>query len=179
MFFEQRPRLNTSIGGWDYYGVDPIPKMSDTNDFFDYSDWQNSLIMRPEKVEKPQLPDWLKIGAWAAVGNFVGKIEWLSRDASECRITCGESRFAKRDEVKPVTWRAWTRSKWCEQIGKRFKFSDGERMLLGVNEHEAGFMIEFIDRGGAPDEFISEWHIRQLNGMPCGAPQVDGVDLEV
>ena len=178
MFFEQRPRLNTSIGGWDYYGFDPIPKMSDTNDFFDYSDWQNSLIMRPEKVEKPQLPDWLKIGSWAAVGKFVGKIDWISRDSSECRITCGESRFANRDEVKAVTWRTWTRSEWCEQIGERFKFSDGERMLLGVSDYESGFMIEFIDRDEAPDEFISEWHITQLNGMPCGVPQVDGKDLE-
>ena len=127
---------------------------------------------------KSQLPDWLKLGAWAAVGNFVGKIDWISRDGSECRITCGESRFAKRDEVKAVTWRAWTRSEWCEQIGKRFKFSDGERMLLGVSDYESGFMIEFIDRDEAPDEFISEWHITQLNGMPCSVPQVDGKDLE-
>ena len=145
---------------------------------FAHVDW----IKVPSPAAMPKLTveesDWLKLGAWAAVGNFVGKIDWISRDGSECRITCGESRFAKRDEVKAVTWRAWTRSEWCEQIGKRFKFSDGERMLLGVSDYESGFMIEFIDRDEAPDEFISEWHITQLNGMPCGVPQVDGKDLE-
>ncbi len=53
MFFEKRPRLNTSIGGWDYYGFNPVPKMSDANVYFDYSDWMNSLIMRPENTELP------------------------------------------------------------------------------------------------------------------------------
>lgn len=131
---------------------------------------------------KPQLPDWLKLGAWAAVGKFVGKIDWINRDASECRITCGESRFAKTAEVKAVTWRAWSDDEMRKQVGTILK---GKRWGHFVLVTECGFRPDasrsylFLGAGSTgrnADEILE--NCEQLSGLPCGVPQVDGADLE-
>lgn len=134
---------------------------------------------RVNKDEKSQLPDWLKLGAWAAVGKFVGKIDWINRDASECRITCGESRFAKRDEVKPVTWREWT----FEEAPEAVKCTVSgilriARLTLLANQ---GKPIHGYELPGVTCFASFDWMLNnatQLNSLPCGVPQVDGKDLE-
>ena len=144
---------------------------------WDASDWPHSKIMRPSKVE--QLPDWLKLGAWAAVGNFVGKVDWLSRDGSECRITCGESRFAKTAEVKAVTFRAWTFEEAPEAV--KCTVSGILRIARLALLANSGHPIHGYELPGVTCFASFGWMrtgATQLNGLPCGVPQVDGKDLE-
>lgn len=130
---------------------------------------------------KPKLPDWCKVGAWAAVGNFVGKIDWLSRDGSECRITCGESRFAKRDEVKAVTWRAWTFEEAPEEIDCWINGILRTAKITRIEGESCDKPIYGYGIMGVLCFMSFEWMLNnaiQLNGLPCGVPQVEGKDLE-
>lgn len=143
---------------------------------WDATDWRNSKIMRPAKVK--QLPDLIKIGAWAAVGKFVGKVDWMSRDGSECRITLGESRFAKTGEVKAVTFRAWTFEEAPFSIKVR-NIKTGKRLAFTLcsqgAEAKPAYWYGYLNV--VPLEvFFKEFE--QLNGLPCGVQQVEGKDLE-
>ena len=144
---------------------------------FDPSDWQNSLIMRPEKKK---LPDWCKVGAWVwndefGFGRVVNphllavSIDW---------VKSGIRGGALPEQLTPAHVRPWTFEEAPTMLKvRRIRETDSFDVLTLSFDCEYAEPVRYF--ATARNEYFGASSIleiwEQLSGEPCGVLEVEEV----
>lgn len=135
-----------------------------------------------KKDEKPQLPDWLKVGEWVYDDFFgVGKIvnpQFNDDTAVVDWAWSGDRSGVLHKNLKPVTFREFDLANIVPllPLTVRSKLSDKNYHIVIFAASENCVWLGSHCTGISYTELIKEFE--QLNGLPCGVPQVEGKDLE-
>lgn len=160
-YYEEKP-----VVGDSHNFVNTAARARKVDGEFDATDWQNSLIERPQKVT---LTDWCKVGAWVFDSNDgYGKITSIQEDRLACYIEFdgGAGGFAPESFAK------------LKQARLRPYNSDEMLSLLGkVIEHDNLFLlVTYYD--GRDNDITLNGYVADakrllnegftINGKPCG-----------
>lgn len=134
---------------------------------FDASDWQNSLIERPEKKT---LPDWCEVGEWMWIKdlNVYFNVDRLDELLAYGKDFCGRNYIVAIENIRQARLRPWTAR---EAIGKivcwKGDYSFQENMAtINAVDCDGDLMGDLL--GNINLEDLTKECFYQLNGNPCG-----------
>jgi hypothetical protein len=136
-----------------------------THGIWDASDWQNSLIKRPEGTK---LPDWVEVGGYVFdARNGYGKI--VSGSVKSCYIEFdgGAGDFAPEAfaELKQARLRPFNAEEMMGLVGKVLRGNDTNFRALILYADATCEKIETLHYDYAPEELARSYNI---DGNPCG-----------
>lgn len=156
------PSYDTNKKAWGIFDGDAsaIPGK------FNASDWQNSLIERPEK----KLPDWVKVGAWVWCADCRAerKIEKINGNRITVRFSAPDATSYTGDisEFKPARVRPWT----FEEAPLQVKTKDDVLTLYFTISDTWEYKASKRIPGAYSLEEVTE--LTQADGSPCGVAEV-------
>lgn len=155
-YYEKKPVI-----GLSHSFVEIAAKARKIDEKFDATDWQNSLIERPQKFT---LPEWCKVGGWCYGLDIYGKGKYF-------KITNIQNDYVYGDEC-------CVKSLFVSQARLRPYNSDEMRSLVGkVIEHDNLFLlVTYYD--GRDNDITLNGYVADakrllnegftINGNPCG-----------
>lgn len=148
---------------WSYH----YSEMKQIPGNFDASDWQNSLIERPEK----KLPDWCKVGAWVWCADCRAerKIEKINGNRITVRFPAPDATSYTGDisEFKPARVRPWT----FEEAPLHVKTKDDVLTLYFTISDTWEYKASKRIPGAYSLEEVTE--LIQADGSPCGVLEAE------
>ena len=134
---------------------------------FDASDWENSLIERPQKVT---LPEWCKVGEWVYVHHSYHKITQIETDGCSVPViildngnkyTFGSLSW---DDVSQARLRPYLPDEMESLVGRVAHHATGSYLITAFENRWNQVKIESVWRDA--DELMKVW--TWLEGVPCG-----------
>lgn len=145
-------------------------------DRFDASDWQNSLIERPEKKT---LPDWCKQGEWVCCwdevhGEEYSKIIAIKTEGMSSPVihfdNGGKATYGSLswDDLKPARLRPYNAEEMKALMGKVLEQKNGDAFMVTAYTPQLEKDVCAVDIDNmwvTPDDVLKNYTI---NGKPCG-----------
>ena len=135
-------------------------------------DGDESCNWRAVEEQKPELPDWCKVGAWV----WHGSVDGIAFEQPYFKIerTVGELAYGKSHNngipvhytyLKPARLRPWNDDELKSKVGKVFEMGNGDLTLCLGYQRDIADLI-FVGKLMSAQSFAeSDW---KLDGSPCG-----------